>query len=67
MFIKRIDTQIRNDLYGVLQCEGCGMEEKLSGGYDDDNWHSNVLPARKCKSCGLSRKDVLAKVSSDAS
>lgn len=58
MFILRITDQSRNDLYGVLKCEHCGFECKLVGGYDDDNWHYNVLPARKCASCGRTRNDM---------
>ena len=60
VFIKEITNQIRNDLYGVLECEGCHATEKLVGGYDDDNWHDNVLPNRKCKACGKSAREIEA-------
>lgn len=49
-------TPVRGrDLYGELQCEHCGAKGKLSGGYDDGHWHSNVLPAFHCEACGLNR------------
>jgi hypothetical protein len=51
MRIKSIRDQIRNDIFGTLECEHCGAEEKFVG-YDDDNYHDNVIPARKCKVCG---------------
>lgn len=57
MRIKEITHQGRRDLYGNLECEGCGAVEKFVG-YDDRNYHDNVLPARECKSCGKSRNDL---------
>lgn len=51
MQIKSIETQIRNDMYGQLECEGCGHTQKFVG-YDDDNYHRNVIPKIKCKGCG---------------
>ena len=62
MEIKTITNQLRNDLYGCLECEGCGAEEKFVG-YDDSNWHDRVLPARKCKTCGKSRTDIALETS----
>ena len=61
MIIKTINNQLRNDLYGQLECESCGAEEKFVG-YNDSYWHAQVLPARKCKSCGKSRADMVARV-----
>ena len=57
MFIKEIRSQSRRDIYGTLQCECCGHGQKFVG-YDDDNYHRNVVPSIKCKSCGKSAKDV---------
>ena len=50
MQIKKITTQIRNDIYGVLKCEHYGHEVQFTG-YDDEYWHNNVLPAKECPEC----------------
>lgn len=47
------------DLYGMIQCEHCNVEDKLSGGYNDSFWHDKVLPAFHCKSCGKNRNGEL--------
>ena len=57
MRITRMLSRSRRDFQAVYQCEGCGFEEK-SYGYDDRNFHDNVIPARKCKKCGKSRNDL---------
>jgi hypothetical protein len=57
MRIKAIRDQLRRDLYGTMECEGCGHEQKFVG-YDDDNYHRNVVPAIKCESCGKSAADL---------
>lgn len=51
MKIKYIESQYRRDFYAIYECEHCGHEEKGSG-YDDDNFHRNVIPKMKCKKCG---------------
>jgi hypothetical protein len=58
MKILRITSQYRRDFDAMLVCEGCGNEEKLVGGYDDRNYHDNVIPAMKCERCGKSRNDL---------
>ena len=51
MKIKQIVSQYRRDFTAIYECEHCGAT--FSGyGYDDDNFHHNVIPSRKCKSCG---------------
>ena len=52
-------TSIGRDLYGMLECEHCGVTAKLSGGYDDAHWHNNVLPAFHCGACGKNRAGEL--------
>ncbi|MCK5616347.1 hypothetical protein KAR91_81550 [Candidatus Pacearchaeota archaeon] len=52
MKIKRIVSQMRRDFTAILICEHCGNEEELSTGYDDSNYHKNVIPAMKCGKCG---------------
>ena len=54
--IEMVD-QHRRDFRAIFQCEGCGHKEKVRG-YDDRNFHDNVIPAMKCKSCGKSRNDL---------
>ena len=51
MRIKKITSQSRRDFYAIFVCEHCGHEEERSG-YDDGNFHKNVIPAMKCDKCG---------------
>ena len=51
MKIKTIESQHRRDFHAIYECEYCGHEERR-GGYDDRNFHQNVIPGMKCKSCG---------------
>ncbi len=53
MKIKEITSQYRRDFYAIYECQFCGHEEKGSG-YDDANFHNNVIPKMRCKSCGKS-------------
>lgn len=55
MRIKQLDACYGRDLYGKLECEHCGNIEKLSGGYDDNYWHTKVLPSFNCASCQKNR------------
>jgi hypothetical protein len=49
-------AQYRRDFQGVYKCEFCGHIEKdvCYDSYDDRNYHDNVIPNKKCKSCGES-------------
>ena len=51
MKIKTITSQHRRDFNAVYECEHCGHEKEGSG-YDDANFHQNVIPAMECGSCG---------------
>jgi transcription elongation factor Elf1 len=51
MRIKEIVSQHRRDFTAIYECEHCG-ETKRSHGYDDGNFHDNVIPSMECKSCG---------------
>lgn len=54
MKITKITSQHRRDFWATMECEHCGdVEEKVSG-YDDNNFHRNVIPSMECKSCGKS-------------
>lgn len=52
MRIKEITSQHRRDFTAILECQHCGAEEELISGYDDYNYHANVIPNFKCKKCG---------------
>lgn len=56
MKIKEIVSQHRRDFQAIYICEHCGAEEK-GNGYDDKNFHQNVIPNKKCKSCGEKAPD----------
>jgi len=51
MKIKKITSQNRRDFHAIYECEHCGHTEEGSG-YDDSNFHQNVIPKMKCSSCG---------------
>lgn len=51
MKIKKIINQSRRDFTAIYECEHCGAEEQ-GRGYDDSNFHVNVIPSMACKKCG---------------
>ncbi|GAH73970.1 unnamed protein product [marine sediment metagenome] len=51
MKIKKITSQIRRDFYAIYECEHCSHTITGSG-YDDANFHQNVIPKMKCSKCG---------------
>ena len=51
MKIKKITRQYRRDFQAIYECEFCGNEAK-GRGYDDSNFHDNVIPNMVCKACG---------------
>lgn len=55
MRIISLNGSIGRDLYGMLECEHCAKQQRLGGGYDDAFWHTSVLPAFHCLSCGMNR------------
>lgn len=57
MKIKRFLSQHRRDYTAVMECEHCGHEQKDMYGYDDANYHDNVIPNMACKNCGKSAPD----------
>ena len=56
MKIKRIKSQHRRDFQAVYECEHCGHEED-GYGYDDANFHQNVIPKMTCPKCGKGAAD----------
>lgn len=57
MRIKEITFQHRRDFIAIYECEHCG-ETRKGGGYDDDNYHRNVIPKMTCKACGKTASDT---------
>jgi len=57
MKIRTIISQHRRDFQAIYSCENCG-ETHESYGYDDRNFHDNVIPAMKCRKCKLSSNDL---------
>ena len=57
MKIKSKINQYRRDFTAIYECEGCGYSESSSG-YDDRNFHDNVIPAFKCPKCEKSSIDL---------
>lgn len=51
MRIKEKTHQHRRDFKAIFVCEHCG-HEKEEWGYDDANFHENVIPAMVCEVCG---------------
>jgi len=51
MKIKKIISQNRRDFTAIYECEHCGHEKKHYG-YDDANFHQNVIPGMICGNCG---------------
>jgi ribosomal protein L37AE/L43A len=56
MRIKEITRQSRRDFYAIYECEHCGHEGK-GYGYDDSNFHANVIPKMKCIECEKTAKE----------
>lgn len=50
MKIKQIISQTRRDFHAVYVCEHCEHEME-SYGYDDTNFHQNVIPNMVCPKC----------------
>ena len=58
MKIKKIISQNRRDFYAIYECEACESVTDKRGGYDDRNYHDNVIPNMRCPKCGMSRNDL---------
>ena len=53
MKIKTIISRHRRDFSAYYECEHCGHITKGQG-YDDANFHRNVIPKMTCPECGRS-------------
>lgn len=56
MKIREIIYQHRRDFKAIYECEHCGAAYE-AGGYDDYNFHNNVIPNMKCPHCGEKAKE----------
>ena len=56
MEIQKIISQNRRDFTAIYECEHCGHTHE-GGGYDDSNFHQNVIPEKKCPECGKKASD----------
>lgn len=62
MKIQSITNRYRNDFDAIMVCEHCGATRELTTGYNDSNYHNNVIPRMACKVCGKNRNgDELVK------
>jgi len=57
MKIKTIKTQNRRDFMAIYECEHCGYLTEQRG-YDDTYFHTEVVPAMKCPTCGKTAPDT---------
>lgn len=57
--IKTITSQHRSDFSAIMICEHCGAEQENKYGYDDHNYHHNVIPNMKCGQCGKSSHQAI--------
>jgi hypothetical protein len=57
MKIKEILWRNRNDFQAVYECEFCQATQE-SYGYDDANFHLNVIPNSICKVCKKKSVDL---------
>lgn len=63
MKIKELLSCNRRDFRATFECEGCGFIDKGKNGkgvsgYDDRNFHDNVIPKMVCPQCEKSRIDL---------
>ncbi len=56
MKIKEIIYRNRRDFTAIYECEHCGNEHEASG-YDDRNFHENVIPGMECPKCSKRASD----------
>jgi len=57
MKIEKITSRSRRDFYAIYVCEHCGAT-KEGYGYDDSNFHVNVIPTMECAVCGKTAADT---------
>lgn len=61
MKIKTVTYMHRNDFKAIYECEHC-QNEYEAWGYNDSNFHENVIPNVHCDECGKKSNGELHKV-----
>lgn len=56
MYIKEKTYQNRRDFKAIFKCGHCGFEQEIWG-YDDTNFHLNIIPNMTCPECGEKEGD----------
>lgn len=64
MRIKRKISQHRRDFIAEYECEHCGHVEQ-GRGYDDANFHENVIPSAVCPKCSKRAPEWAPKTAPD--
>jgi rubredoxin len=49
---------MRRDFWADYECENCGHTIYDQSGYDDRNFHDNIVPNMICPKCKKSSKDL---------
>lgn len=57
MKIREILNQHRRDFWATYECVHCGHVTPKRPGYDDANFHQNVIPKMECPECGKTAGD----------
>lgn len=57
MKIQKILSQNRRDFTAIYECQPCGHTQE-GYGYDDANFHNEVIPNMECKACGATSQGV---------
>ena len=55
MKISKITFEHRNDFSADMECEHCGAHQKITSGYHDNYYHTQVIPGMFCNECGKNR------------
>ena len=51
MRVRNLIARHRRDFTAEFECEHC-LTSIIAKGYDDSNFHQNVIPMLVCKECG---------------
>lgn len=65
MKIKTLTFEMGNDFSADMECEHCGVTQKLSSGYNDSFYHQRVIPSMTCKTCGKNRAGIVPESKND--
>jgi transcription elongation factor Elf1 len=65
MKIKKYTRQLRNDFSAEMECEHCNHVAMNKTGYHDAFYHSRVIPAMRCASCGKNRAGEMTHTDQD--